>query len=391
VVEREFANEDDALVYAILKQRARRNLTKAEIIRYVRELDKRKYKTRAESKKKANKNKGLGRIPPIGGIGRNSSESLEKSSEEEEPKGPSAANTAKVLGISPRQVERYRTIQEKGSPELIKALERNEISVNAAYKEVMKQEREEKAKVAEKEGKAKFNAIEDRVEWVQWSWNPVTGCKHGCAYCYAHDLANKIYENKFRPTFHEDRLSAPKNTRAPTYDKDNIGNRNVLVCSMADLFGEWVPDEWIHRVLESVTLNPQWNFIFLTKNPSRYLKLKDRFPKNCWLGATVDTQDRVGPTLKVFKKLREKDNGLILFIAFEPLLEKIKIPFEDKIIDWIIIGARSKVASKAEFQPNWEWVESLFQLARENKCDVYFKSNLLSRPREFPDKIRISG
>jgi protein gp37 len=105
----------------------------------------------------------------------------------------------------------------------------------------------------------------------------------------------------------------------------------------------------------------------------------------------VDTQDRVGPTLKVFKKLREKDNGLILFIAFEPLLEKIKIPFEDKIIDWIIIGARSKVASKAEFQPNWEWVESLFQLARENKCDVYFKSNLLSRPREFPDKIRISG
>ena len=25
------------------------------------------------------------------------------------------------------------------------------------------------------------------IEWAKWSWNPVSGCKHDCPYCYARD------------------------------------------------------------------------------------------------------------------------------------------------------------------------------------------------------------
>ena len=33
---------------------------------------------------------------------------------------------------------------------------------------------------------------------------------------------------------------------------------------MADLFGRWVPDEWI-ELLDTVKQNSQWNFLFPTK------------------------------------------------------------------------------------------------------------------------------
>jgi len=30
---------------------------------------------------------------------------------------------------------------------------------------------------------------------------------------------------------------------------------------MADLFGRWVPDEWIKKVLAVAAANEQWNFL----------------------------------------------------------------------------------------------------------------------------------
>lgn len=33
------------------------------------------------------------------------------------------------------------------------------------------------------------------IEWADYSWNPVSGCKHGCEYCYARRMAVR-YEVK---------------------------------------------------------------------------------------------------------------------------------------------------------------------------------------------------
>lgn len=48
-------------------------------------------------------------------------------------KGKSAEETAKLLGKSVRQVEKMRTIKNKGTPETIAALENDEISIGNAY------------------------------------------------------------------------------------------------------------------------------------------------------------------------------------------------------------------------------------------------------------------
>src|SRR5450759_1289765 len=68
---------------------------------------------------------------------------------------------------------------------------------------------------------AKFNRTEgEGISWADWSWNPVTGCLHGCNYCYAREIATSkrsrdTYPVGFTPLFHPERLDAPKNTRVP--------------------------------------------------------------------------------------------------------------------------------------------------------------------------------
>ncbi len=31
-----------------------------------------------------------------------------------------------------------------------------------------------------------------KIEWCDATWNPVTGCLHGCEYCYARRIANRF-------------------------------------------------------------------------------------------------------------------------------------------------------------------------------------------------------
>ena len=97
------------------------------------------------------------------------------------------------------------------------------------------------------------------IEWADWSWNPVTGCRHPCPYCYARDIAHDIYpaDVGFSPTIWPDRLTGPNNQKVPKDADNKIAQKNIFTCSMADLFGRWVPTEWIERVLAEVAANPQ--------------------------------------------------------------------------------------------------------------------------------------
>ena len=153
-----------------------------------------------------------------------------------------------------------------------------------------------------------------KIDWATMSWNPVTGCRHGCPYCYArrtatrfnagledpapltgglHVLPEKIkatpYPYGFEPTLHRYRLGQPQNTEEP---------QTVFVCSMADLFGRWVPTSWIVEVLDACRKAPQHRYLFLTKNPARYLELDHLallpHESNFWYGSTVANMDAAG-------------------------------------------------------------------------------------------------
>jgi len=237
----------------------------------------------------------------------------------------------------------------------------------------------------------KFNPTNENIEWAKWSWNPVTGCLHGCPYCYAMKRAEnpfyaKIFPTQFRPTFHVDRLSAPDNHRIPAKRKGEPGINNVFLCSMADLYGDWVPEDWIHPILAVAGAHPEYNFICLTKNPRRYPDFK--FPPNIWLGATADTQKRFDTAISIFDKM---DVGNIKFLSCEPLLESIGYTEQQVgILDWMIIGGLKR-SENTNRQPKREWVDNLIEFARKSDAKIYFKTNLTVQtslaitPKEFPE------
>ena len=224
---------------------------------------------------------------------------------------------------------------------------------------------------------SKFNQVNEQIDWAKWSWNPVTGCLHTCVYCYARDIAERFYPEKFAPTFRPERLSAPHHTQVPAKAATDIGWRNVFVCSMADLFGKWVPDAWIDAVLTEVRQAPQWNFLFLTKFPQRLAEID--WPRNAWVGTTVDEQYRVSIAEKAFRKV----NAPVKWLSCEPLRERLTFSSLE-MFDWVVFGGQSESSKAPAFQPPWEWVEHLQQQARAAKCLVYWKPNLLTRPQEYP-------
>jgi len=218
------------------------------------------------------------------------------------------------------------------------------------------------------------------IEWAQWSWNPVTGCKHACPYCYAREIAlsqrmAKVYTNGWEPSLCSNRLGAPGRTKVPEGSEKDTRYRNVFTCSMADLFGRWVPGEWIEAVLSSVRSAPQWNFLFLTKFPQRLAEID--IPDNAWMGTTVDVQARVANAEKAFAKV----GGKVKWLSVEPMIEPLRFERLD-LFDWVVIGGASPTESDGEspqtpeWKPPYRWIDSLVRQCDDAKVPVYMKSNL---------------
>lgn len=238
------------------------------------------------------------------------------------------------------------------------------------------------------ESKPVFNKTNEMVDWAAWTWNPVTGCWHGCDYCYAREIANDTrmqdsYPKQFEPTFHPARLDAPKNTPLPQ-KLTRPADKNVFTCSMADLFGKWVPEEWILQVFARVRAHPEWNFLFLTKFPQRLQEICDTlggFPVNAWVGCTVDAQARVATAERAFRDIQAS----VRWLSVEPMRERLTFQSLE-MFDWLVMGGQtaSYFNKTPAMQPAWEWVEHLWEQARTAQVKIYWKENLTIRPKEVP-------
>jgi hypothetical protein len=58
---------------------------------------------------------------------------------------------------------------------------------------------------------------------------------------------------------------------------------------MGDMFAPFIPDKWVKQVLDHIRQFPEADFLFMTKNPKRYLELLPFIPQNAILGATIET------------------------------------------------------------------------------------------------------
>lgn len=292
-----------------------------------------------------------------------------------------------------------------------------------------------------------------KIEWADYTWNPVTGCLHNCTYCYARRIANRFkgwtdsegdthydtilttdnpirelqeplyiapkerlgkwpkapYPYGFIPTFHRYRLDEPQKVKTPS---------KIFSVSMGDLFGNWVPDEWIDEVF-TACFNADWHtYYFLTKNPARYERAIARYDgeergfdievwDHIWFGATVTCQedtDRLADLMK-FREGRK-------FASIEPLLGPMDIrrylqgrwspdyekrcwhliqKYDGRVtdatsvilkprLDWVIIGAQTGPGAKP---PKPEWVQDIIDQCGAAGVPVFLKDNL-----KWPVKIQ---
>lgn len=281
-----------------------------------------------------------------------------------------------------------------------------------------------------------------KIEWTDASWNPirarnrVTGkvgwfCTHasdGCRFCYAEVLNRRLgtgvdYRaqdlDKIEIFLDEKMLSQPLRWKE---------SRKIFVCSMTDLFADFVPDESIDRIFAVMALAPQHAFIVLTKRAER---MRDYFARplsgrcdaigravldlspdhvllshalplpNVWLGVSVENQACADERIPLLLDTPAAKR----FISAEPLLGPVDLTWvghdgagvidalrgEDWIhysgdrrrvvnrrsrLDWCIAGGESGPGARPM---ELRWVHDIISQCQTAKVPVFVKQ-LGSRP-----------
>jgi len=216
----------------------------------------------------------------------------------------------------------------------------------------------------------------NKIDWTDWTWNPISGCLHGCDYCYMNRMEKRfpgIMEPKFKPDYIKKFHNAKK---VKSGDK-------IFVGSSGDMWGAWLEDYKISTVLIATLQHEDKTFQFLTKNPQRYYDFSLDGMDNCWFGTSEDGTFRTLENHKILINSVPKKS--IKFVSFEPLLESPKISSKFYELDWIIIGANS---NKGAEKPPKQWANFLINEAKGAGIPVWVKDNYgyPEKLKEFPKK-----
>lgn len=204
------------------------------------------------------------------------------------------------------------------------------------------------------------------IEWTEATWNPVTGCTKvspGCAHCYAETFAERFrgvpghpYEHGFDLQMRPERLRLPLEWKRP---------KLIFVNSMSDLFHERVPREFVQGVFATMEEAHWHTFQVLTKRPERAVALRNAlpWPKNVWLGASVENQrwtSRIDQLREVPAAKR--------FLSCEPLIGPLVLDLRG--VHWVIAGGESGPRAR-RMKP--EWAESVRDQCLASGVPFFFK------------------
>lgn len=280
-----------------------------------------------------------------------------------------------------------------------------------------------------------------KIEWTDASWTPIrarrwglpegepdrgimdgtkTGwhCEHvtdACRFCYAESINRRLGTGlDFKPGHRKDietfldetMLLTPLRWKRP---------RMVFVCSMTDLFADFVSDEMIDRMFAVMAMAPQHTFQVLTKRPKRmrdYIQSKCHktpqwveiegarvllpyeggWPTYIWLGTSVHDQ----ASADEFVPLLLDTPAAVRFVSYEPALsywypestpslqEGINCLYGSPKLDWVIAGGES--GPKARFaDPAW------FRSTRDQckAANVRFFMKQMSKKAPIPEDLMV--
>ena len=193
-----------------------------------------------------------------------------------------------------------------------------------------------------------------KIEWTDATWNPVRArdpksgrvgwhcvkISPACTHCYAAEhnakgragFGTKLPYAASSPAeafLHAKTLAKPLHWRRP---------RRIFVCSMTDLFGDWVDVAMLDEIYSVMAACPQHTFQVLTKRPDRmhryHLNLAKRIAQiennpvawplpNLWIGVTAENQECADQRIPWLLKTP----AAVRFLSCEPLLGPVDLSY----------------------------------------------------------------
>jgi len=210
-----------------------------------------------------------------------------------------------------------------------------------------------------------------KIDWADYTWNPVWGCENNCPYCYARRTAER-FGFSFHPHWREENFSRSM-PKEPSI---------IFVNSMSEI--KFWAHNWVDNVFRRIREHPEHVFLFLTKFPEIYRETKwQDLPDNCWCGVTATSDDDLEDKQVQMYGLER------LFLSAEPLHGPMDM-VDDHLWDWLIVGAETG-NRKGKVIPEREWIEGIL---RYDELSIFVKHNMpewvfdeFENLREYPPDI----
>jgi len=181
-----------------------------------------------------------------------------------------------------------------------------------------------------------------KIEWCEWTWNPVVGCSRasaGCDHCYAAAISRRFGLPWGQAHFMPERLDEPAKVKKP----------GLVFCgSMTDLGHPTVKPAWRRAIWAAMRAAPWHQYIILTKRPGLWLRMG--LPQNVWVGVSVEDKATYRDRWCDLQWYLSGTWRRLRFVSVEPMLGPVRLLGQRP--DWVIAGPETGPGAR-ECQREW--------------------------------------